>query len=88
METTRLKKKIKDVLRKAHFKAADDFIDVSDGAAEGNVHVVIVSRKLEYMEPEQKDALVWNILHDRLSPEEWGRVSLIATTSPEEIKAR
>ena len=88
METSRLKKKIRDVLKKAHFRGANDLIDVSDGPVDGNVHVVIVSSKLEYMDPEEKHELIWGILQERLTPEEWGQISLIAGTSPEEIKAR
>ena len=88
MEISRLKKKIRDILKKAYFKDVNDLIDVSDGPVNGNVHVVIVSHKLEYMDPEEKHALIWRILQERLAPEEWGHISRIAVTSPEEIKAR
>ena len=88
MDTRRLKKKVKEALKKTHFKDADDLVDVSDGPVDGNVHVVIVSRKLDDLDPEKKDALIWRILEDRLSPEEWGRITLIVGASPEEIKAR
>ncbi len=61
-------------------------VDVSDGT-DGNIHVVIVSRKFEGYHLKEKNEMIWRELMAHLSPEEWGRISLSIGVSPEEIKA-
>jgi hypothetical protein len=86
MAEIELKQKIRDVLKGAYFKDSDDLVDVSDGP-DDSVHVVVVSRKFDGRRMKEKNDLIWGVLVKKLSPEEWGKVSLSIGTSPEEIKA-
>jgi hypothetical protein len=86
MADVQVKERIRGVLKDAYFKDADDLIDVSDGP-DDSVHLVIVSRKFDGRRMKEKNDLIWSILSQNLSPEEWGKVSLSVGTSPEEIKA-
>lgn len=81
-----LKQKIHDVLKQGYFKAPDDLVDVSDGS-DGEIHVVVVSRKFDGRRLKEKNDLIWSELTRGLAPEEWGRVSLSVGASPEEVKA-
>ncbi|MBX6312123.1 MAG: hypothetical protein IRY99_04270 [Isosphaeraceae bacterium] len=81
-----LKRKIYDLLRHGYFKDPDDYVYVSDGMGD-NVHVVLVSPKLEGRRSKERDDLIWSELLKGLQPEEWGRVSLSIGYSPEELKA-
>ena len=86
MAALQLKEKIRDVLKHAYFKDADDLVDVSDGP-DDSIHVVIVSRKFDGQRLKEKHDLIWAQLGQKLTPDEWGRVSLSIGVSPEEIKA-
>ena len=86
MADSKLKQKIRDVLRGAYFKDPDDLVDVSDGP-DDSIHVVIVSRKFDGRRMKEKNDLIWSVLSQHLPPDEWGKVSLSVGTSPEEIKA-
>jgi len=86
MADLELKHKIRDVLKASYFHDADDLVDVSDGPVD-SIHLVIVSRKFDGQRMKEKDDLIWSILTENLSPDEWGKVSLSIGTSPEEIKA-
>ena len=81
-----LKQKIHDVLTRGYFNGTGDLVDVSDGE-DDNIHVVIVSRKLDDFRAEEKDDLIWEQLVQNLAPEEWGQISLFCGVSPEEVKA-
>jgi stress-induced morphogen len=88
MAEKKLKQKIHDVLRKAYFKDQNDLIDVSDGeGGNGNLHLVVVSRKFDGRHMKEKNDLIWDILVRHLKPEEWGKVILTVGASPEEVKA-
>jgi stress-induced morphogen len=86
MADQRLKTKIESVLRKAHFRDATDLVDVSDGD-DGDIHVVVVSRKFDGMRMKEKHDLIWDALMGGLRPQEWQQVTLSIGKSPEEIKA-
>ncbi len=86
MADLQLKQKIRDVLRLAYFKDAEDLVDLSDGP-DDSIHLVIVSRKFDGRRMREKNELIWSILTQNLASEEWGKVSLTVATSPEEIKA-
>jgi hypothetical protein len=86
MADSHLKQKIHDVVKKGYFKDPDDLVDVSDGP-DDSIHVVIVSRKFDGRRMKEKNDLIWSVLVNKLSQEEWGKVSLSVGTSPEEIKA-
>jgi stress-induced morphogen len=81
-----LKQKIHDSLKDVYFGDPDDSVGVSDGP-EDSIHVVIVSRKFDGKRMREKNDLIWSALIEKLSPEEWGKVSLSVGASPEEIKA-
>lgn len=81
-----LKQKIRDVLKKAYFDGPDDLVDVSDGEDDG-IHVVVVSHKFDGRRMKEKNDLIWAILEEHLSADEWGRITLSVGASPEEIKA-
>jgi len=86
MADSKLKRKIRKVLKDTYFKDPQDLVDVSDGP-EDSVHVVVVSRKFDGHRMKEKNDLIWSVLVQKLGPEEWGKVSLSVGTSPEEIKA-
>jgi stress-induced morphogen len=83
---TRLKQKIRDVLKKDFFKDPDDLVDVSDGPGD-SIHIFVVSRKFDGRRLKERNDLLWSILERNLLPKEWGKVSLSVGASPEEIKA-
>jgi len=86
MADSQLKQKVHDVLKGVYFKDREDLVDVSDGP-DDSVHVVIVSRKFDGRRMKEKNDLIWSVLAQNLSPEEWGKISLSVGASPEEIKA-
>ena len=86
MADDQLKQKIHDVLKGGYFQDVDDLVDISDGP-DDSIHVVIVSRKFDGRRMKEKHDLIWSELSQKLTPEEWGRVSLSIGVSPEEIKA-
>lgn len=86
MADEQLKQKVRDVLKTGYFSDADDLVDVSDGY-NGDVDVVIVSRKFDGKRMKEKNDLIWSELTRHLPPEEWGKVSLSIGASPEELKA-
>ena len=86
MADVQLKQKIRDSLRGDYFRDAEDLVDVSDGP-DDSIHIVIVSRKFDGRRMREKNDMIWSVLTRKLSPEEWGKVSLSVGTSPEEIKA-
>ncbi|WP_459554748.1 hypothetical protein [Lacunimicrobium album] len=81
-----LMKKIRDVLKSGYFKDENDLVDVSNGESD-DLHVVIVSRKLDGKRLKVKQDLIWSDLLNHLSKEECGQISLSIGVSPEEIKA-
>jgi stress-induced morphogen len=86
MPDEKTKEKIANVLKNTYFTGANDLVDVSDGLAD-NVHIVIVSRKFDGKRVREKHDLIWSLLTQNLTPEEWGKVTLSIGVSPEEIKA-
>jgi len=80
-----LKKKVESVLKEGYFKDPTDLVDVSDGP-DGNIHVVVVSRKFDGRRMKEKHDLMWSNFISRLSPEEWGQITLSIGVSPEELK--
>ena len=86
MADAALKLKIHDVLKQSeHFNGPDDLVNVSDGP-DDSIHVVVVSRKFDGYRMSEKNDLIWSVL-DTLPPDDWGKVTLLIGTSPEEIKA-
>ncbi len=81
-----LKHKIQTALKSGLFRDQEDLVDVSDGS-DGNIHVVVVSRKFDGRRMKEKNDLIWDELEKRLSAEEWGQISLTVGASPEEVKA-
>ena len=58
----------------------------SDGP-DDNIHVVIVSRKFDGRRMMEKNDLIWSVLVNNLTEDEWGKVTLWVGASPEEVKA-
>ena len=81
-----LKHKIQCALKAGRFRDSEDLVDVSDGA-DGNIHVVVVSRKFDGRRMKEKNDLIWDELEKHLSADEWGQISLTVGASPEEVKA-
>lgn len=86
MADAQLKQKIHDTLKRVYFNDDGDLVDVSDGPDDA-VHVVIVSRKFDGQRMKEKNDLIWSLLTQHLSSDEWGKITLSVGTSPEEIKA-
>jgi hypothetical protein len=96
MTDNRLKEKIREVLRQNLFGDPSDVIDVSDGDDPDDLHLVVISPKLEGHRLGEKNDLIWDELTRGLTPEEWGKISLTIGLTPaqvngstiEEIKTR
>lgn len=86
MADSQLKQKVHNVLKGVYFKDREALVDVSDGS-DDSIHVVIVSRKFDGRRMKEKNDLIWSVLVQNLSPDEWGKISLSVGASPEEIKA-
>lgn len=86
MADEQIKRRVADALKGGFFKDTDDYIDVSDGA-DDNIHVVVVSRKFDGRRTKEKLDLIWAELLQKLTADEWGKVSLSVGVTPEEIKA-
>ncbi len=86
MADSKLKRKIRKVLKDNYFKASQDRLDVSDGE-EDDIHLVVVSRNFDGRRLKEKNDMIWSVLVEKLSPEEWGKISLTVGTTLEEIKA-
>ena len=86
MADERTKQRVAEALKAAFFKDQSDLVDVSDGH-DDNIHVVVVSRKFDGQRLREKNDLIWSILTQELTPEEWGQVTLSIGVSPEQIKA-
>lgn len=78
-----LKQKIEELL-KAEFPG--ETVDVSDGYKD-NIHIVVVSRKLDGMREKEKLDAVWQIIDGSdLTLAEKALVSLIVPYGPRELK--
>jgi hypothetical protein len=77
------KKKICDVLKSVFFNDADDVVEVSDGDAD-DLHLRVISRKFRGLGLLEKNDVVWNVLLEKLEPEEWGEISMTVAMSPDE----
>jgi hypothetical protein len=86
MANERLKQKVYNALKQGYFSDPDDAVDVSDGP-EDSIHLVIFSRKFNKRSMKEKHDLIWSELMQKLTTEEWGKISLSIGASPEEIKA-
>jgi len=65
----------------------DDTIDASLSGVRDNVHVIVVSRKLDGMTERQKQEHIWSLLESGGSAEpELQRISMILPLSLEELK--
>ena len=63
-----------------------DTVDVSDGYQD-NIHILVVSRRFDKMDEQQKQDLLWGVI-DRidLTEGEKALISLVMPLSPTEIK--
>ncbi len=84
MSAPDLKQKIHDALRSHFFNGSGDLVDVSD-APDDSFHVLVVSRKLDGMQYQEKHDLIWDLLTANLTCDEWAQISLTIATTPEEI---
>ena len=80
MADVQLKEKVFGVLRDAYSNDSKDLVDVSDGP-DDSIHIVIVSRKFDGRRMKEKNDLIWSVLVQKLTPEEWGKVSLCHSRS-------
>lgn len=75
------KEKVRKVFKQ---EFSEDTVDVSDGYLD-NVHVVIVSRKLDGLREREKHEFLWKIAQQGLG-ENATRISLLIGYSPAELK--
>lgn len=80
-----LKSKVRDALTRSLFSDPADIVDVSDGDDADDLHVVVVSRKLAPHRFRVRHDLIWDELMQRLSPEEWGKISLTIARTPDQV---
>ncbi len=86
MSDNKIKDKIYQVLKTGYFNDNNDLVDVSNGSYD-YIHLVIVSRKFDSQSVKDRYELIWDELENKLTPEEWGHISLTVGISPEEVKA-
>ena len=84
MASSKLKKKILDILKDGYFNDEYDFVDISEGFKD-LIHVVVVSSKFSEMKLEERDDIIWNEILQFLSDDEWSKISLLIATTPEEV---
>ena len=84
MASSKLKKKILDILKDGYFNDEYDFVDISDGFKD-LIHVVVVSSKFNEMKLEERDDIIWNEILQFLSDDEWSKISLLIANTPEEV---
>ena len=80
-----LKQKIHALLKSGYFSDTKDFVDVSDGVGDF-IHVVVVSRKFNGHSMIDRGDIIWDEILKHLSDEEWGCVSLLIGTTPEDVQ--
>lgn len=86
MADAKLKAKIRRALKGGLFKDPDDVVDVSDSdATDELVHLVIVSPKFGRRGVRENTEMIWDELERRLSPDEWGFVSLTIGVNPADV---
>lgn len=83
MSREQLKTKVRRTLKE--YFDADDYVDISDGS-NGNVHVVVISRRFEGKRLKDKNNMIWSVLENALSAQEWGKITLAIGMTPEDIK--
>jgi hypothetical protein len=86
MAETNLKTLIKETLKQGAFSDVEDLVDVSDGP-DDEIHVVVITRKFDDLEPQERSDLIWDVLQKDLDARLWSRISLAVGASPEEVKA-
>lgn len=86
MAETNLKTLIKETLKQEAFGDVEDLVDVSDGP-DDEIHVVVITRKFDDLEPQERSDLIWDVLQKDLDSRLWSRISLAVGASPEEVKA-
>lgn len=77
------KKKIRDLLKSVYFNDSDDVVKVSDGEI-GDLHLLVISRKFKGSGPLKRNDLIWDILMERLSQDEWGQITMTVARTPDE----
>jgi stress-induced morphogen len=85
MAAAEVKERIRSTLKTSFFGGADDYVSVSDGASEREVYVVVVSPAFDGKRPKEKHDFLWSVLTQKLSPEDWGRITLSVGRSPLEL---
>jgi hypothetical protein len=85
MVDAQLKEKIRGLLQRTIFTDPTDVIDVSDGDDIDDLHLVVISRKLEGRRLRERTDLIWDELQRDLTPDEWGRISLTIGVTPDQV---
>ena len=80
-----LKTKVYNLFKHGYFNGPDDSVTVTDGPDE-DIHVVIVSPKLDGLRLREKNDLIWAELVNHLEQPEWGKISLSIGVGPAELK--
>lgn len=85
MTQDKLKEKIYRVLREGYFSEENDYVDVSNGY-EDFIHIVVVSPKFNGCNLKIRDDLIWNEIVNSLTDDEWGTISLLIASTPDEVR--
>ena len=85
--TARFRNDVMARLRRAFRREfPNDTVDISDGF-EGNIHVVVVSRRFDKLSSRQMHTLMWRIIDGAgLTKDEQAMISLVHPVSVAEIK--
>ena len=79
------KRKIYDLFKEGYFNDDKDFVDVSDGTDDEDIHIVIVSRKFNGYTMTERGRIIWEEMVEHLTQKEWGHVFLSIGMLPEEV---
>jgi hypothetical protein len=83
MAEARIKRKIRELLKRELFPKPSDVVSVTDGdGGDDDIHLVVISDKLERRGLREKSDLIWDELQSKLKPEEWGQVSIAIALGP------
>jgi stress-induced morphogen len=80
-----LAQRVWDVLKKNGF--AGDTVEIREGDASDDLFLTIISPKFAGKRWGEKGSLISSVLFQDLVPEEWGRISLIQSLTPEKAQA-
>lgn len=85
MKVESLRRKVARLLRETLYGDPEDSVHVCKGELPQNIHVLIVSPKFEGALRQSQEDAIWSLLFEKLTPQEWGHITLTRGISPHEM---